>query len=509
MADTLPLLDRRITLEQAQCADDNILHQIGYPQQKREFFNHLWAHKSEIEAIVCFHLGVKECRVRDIETWLSGSYNVCIGISINPPSKVRSLFVRIPLPYKLGEENSPGNVEEKLRCEVASYIWLQERCPDVIIPCLFGFGFPNGQTFTAPERTSLLTRSMWSIKRTLLWWLGFPVPCRYINRRRKDVLGTGYIIISRVTQGRMLSDTFEEFRHDKRRRTNLFHSLAQINLSLNKYPLASIGCFSFSDRGFITLTNRPLTLQLQTLENEGIPTGISRSSTYTAVEPYFLDLLNCHDNRILHQPNAIHDVDDGQQQMAALTMMRAVLHHFSPRDSRSGPFVFTLTDLHQSNIFVDDDWNITSLIDLEWACSLSLQLQCPPYWLSGRGIDQMEPGEHLDEFQELVLEYIDIFEQEEKAVVGKPLQQAPMMRRCWETGTFWYFQAINSPKGLYRVFNEHIQRKFYPPHCDMQIFDELVSPYWCVGTAAVIGKKLEEEKEYKDKIEKFSEQILG
>jgi hypothetical protein len=92
------------------------------------------------------------------------------------------------------------------------------------------------------------------------------------------------------------------------------------------------------------------------------------------VEPYLLDLLSCHDNRISFQPNSIHDQDDGQQQMAALTVMRAVLHHFCLRNSRYGPFVFTLTDLHQSNIFVDDDWHITSLIDLEWACSLPIQL---------------------------------------------------------------------------------------------------------------------------------------
>lgn len=31
--------------------------------------------------------------------------------------------------------------------------------------------------------------------------------------------------------------------------------------------------------------------------------------------------------------------------------------------------MFTLTDLHQSNIFVDNDWHITAIVDLEWACS--------------------------------------------------------------------------------------------------------------------------------------------
>lgn len=35
-----------------------------------------------------------------------------------------------------------------------------------------------------------------------------------------------------------------------------------------------------------------------------------------------------------------------------------------------GPFLLQLTGLHASNIFVNNDWNVTRLIDLEWVCSL-------------------------------------------------------------------------------------------------------------------------------------------
>ncbi|KAH7333502.1 hypothetical protein BKA65DRAFT_527621 [Rhexocercosporidium sp. MPI-PUGE-AT-0058] len=385
-------------------------------------------------------------------------YDVCIPVYISPPSNVRSVLVRIPLPYKVGEAKSPGNVDEKLRCEVASYLWIQENCPDVSIPYLFGFGFSNGQTI---QQTSLFIRSMWC-----------------------------------GCTGEMLSNTWETFRHDKTRRSNLFHGLARIILSLNKSPLAAIGSLTLNDQGFTTLANRPLTLQIQSLENEGIPTTIGRGSTYSAVEPYLLDLLSCHDNRISFQPNAIHDQDDGEQQMAALTMMRAVLHHFCPRDSRYRPFVFIFTDLHQSNIFVDNNWHITSLIDLEWSCSLPIQLQCPPYWLSGRAIDQMELGEHLEAFHQLVLEYLEAFEQEERDIAGKGLHQAPILRKCWESGSFWYFHAINSPKGLCRVFTEHIQRLFF------------VAPYWRVGAAEEIKRKIEEEERYKHQLkEVFSAEV--
>jgi hypothetical protein len=95
--------------------------------------------------VVSFHLRLKSCQIADQADWLCGSYNVCIPVYINLPSE-ECVLIRIPLPYKVGEENIPGNIEEILRCEVATYIWIRENCPDVPIPTLYGFAFPNGQT---------------------------------------------------------------------------------------------------------------------------------------------------------------------------------------------------------------------------------------------------------------------------------------------------------------------------------------------------------------------------
>lgn len=142
---TLPLLKGRVTMSTALSEDDNMAAQIRYPQQREEFLKHLSACKTEIEAIVLFHLRLKKCRIGEIGSWISGSYNICIPVYINPPSDA-CVLVRIPLPYKIGEANCPGNVDEKLRCEAASYIWIQEKCPNIKVPFLFGFGFPDGQT---------------------------------------------------------------------------------------------------------------------------------------------------------------------------------------------------------------------------------------------------------------------------------------------------------------------------------------------------------------------------
>lgn len=149
---SLPLLRgkriSKISLGDALDDDDNILHRLEYPQKQHDFCSYLLDHKTDIESLVSFHLGINACEIADQVDWLFGSYNVCIPVYVNGSSGKRVL-IRIPLPFKVGEEMNPGNSDEKLRSEVATYIWIREKCPTVPIPLLYGFGFLNGQTVSS------------------------------------------------------------------------------------------------------------------------------------------------------------------------------------------------------------------------------------------------------------------------------------------------------------------------------------------------------------------------
>lgn len=211
--------------------------------------------------------------------------------------------------------------------------------------------------FTMPGILPFHTRWMWYLRRRVLSLLGLPIPCRYVRRQSARTLKTGYLVMNYIeeTHGKILSESWEELHHDKTRRFNLFSDLSRIMLSLAQSPLPRIGSLTIDQHGVLCLLNRPVTLRLQHLENEGIPTNIERSLTYSTTDAYLHDLLLCHDNRIRHQPNSILEKFDGQAQLSTLTAMRAMLPHFMSRDLRHGPFIPILTDLHQSNIFVDDD----------------------------------------------------------------------------------------------------------------------------------------------------------
>lgn len=256
-----------------------------------------------------------------------------------------------------------------------------------------------------------------------------------------------------------------------------------------------IGSLSFGPSGVITLSNRPLSMYFQLLENEGIPSGIPRQRPYSSVEPYISDLLSFQDNKLLYQPNAIHDQEDGEMQLAALTALRATMHRFIRTDYRDGPFYYTLTDLQQNNIFVDDQWNIQTVIDLEWAQSQPVEMQLPHYWFASRPIDAFDDAESVAELGALFSEYFDIYEAEEMSRNGR-LLHGPVMRHVWDAGSFWYFHAIRVPKGMYRVFNSNIQPLFNEDHCEGSVFDRVFFWYWGTGAQELIEKKIKDKQDY-------------
>lgn len=152
-----PVTKLHRAIEDAVADDDNVLVRITYPEHKLAFWTFLHSQKSEIGRIVSHHLHVKTCQMGEVNTWISGRFNICIPVCIDELSGTR-VIIRIPLPYKIGEASNAGNVNEKLRCEAASYMWIQENSPEIPIPKLFGCGFPDGQTVCLTSRISL-----WSV----------------------------------------------------------------------------------------------------------------------------------------------------------------------------------------------------------------------------------------------------------------------------------------------------------------------------------------------------------
>ncbi|KAJ5195419.1 uncharacterized protein N7498_008857 [Penicillium cinerascens] len=293
----------------------------------------------------------------------------------------------------------------------------------------------------------------------------------------------------------MLSDTWENGCHDKALRKTLFRDLSCMMIALTRTPLQRIGSFILDDTGHLRLSNRPLTLQIPFLENEGIPIDMSRRVTHLRADSYINDILAFHDSRFRHQPNAVSSLQDGLYQACALSVMRSVWPCFFRRDFFNGPFFMHLTDLHQSNILVDEDWNIKCLLDLEWACSHPVEMIHPPHWLSNDPIATIR----LDVYEGIHKEFMEVLKEEEYASTREtqPLVQLhTVLQQGWDRGTFWCSLALNTPMALFGIFYDHIQPHFSQSHMDDEAFWSITMPYLTFDAFKFLDKRLEDKKQY-------------
>ncbi|KAJ5246544.1 hypothetical protein N7468_001527 [Penicillium chermesinum] len=497
------LLRGEITYSAAKEEDSNILHELRYRDEKIRFFTHISRNRKLIRRIIGRHLGLPSdaCHLVSVEDWIDGSFNVCIRADIDEQGSLskKQVMVRFPLPYRIGESPHPGNSDEKIRCEAGTYAWLEENCPDVPIPRLYGFGLSTWQNFTRLDNVPLITRAIHYLRRRLLGWLGYPAPSSYVSSQIDESrsLGSGYILIEYIdsSRGKMLSDTWDTGRHDQKLRTNLFRGLSRIMISLTRIPLPRIGSFILDDSGYLRLSNRPLTLQIQLLENEHIPVDIPRHITHSTADSYIHDILNFHENRFRYQPNAISSLQDGVYQACALTVIRSVWPCFFRHDLLRGPFFLQLTDLHQSNIFVDEDWNIKCLIDLEWASTRPVEMLHPPHWLSGQPITEID----VEAYEILHKEFLAVLKEEEQnkpALGHSSLQLHSILQEGWERGTFWCSLALNTPMALFEIFYNHIQPRFAENHKDEESFWLITMRYWTFGTFKFLEDKLKDKEQY-------------
>lgn len=109
------------------------------------------------------------------------------------------------------------------------------------------------------------------------------MPSQYVRHQPQSqeysnkVVGAGYLLIEYIedTQGEMLSNTWPKKQHDVTLRTNFFAIFPGFFLSITQVYLPRIRSFVINNDGFLHMSNRPLTLEIQDLENEQIPTYMS------------------------------------------------------------------------------------------------------------------------------------------------------------------------------------------------------------------------------------------
>lgn len=315
-------------------------------------------------------------------------------------------------------------------------------------------------------------------------------------------LKSGYLLMEYFEKGR--GRTLSAVGHPPPEyRPTLFRSLRRILLDLAR-PLSKIGSFTVLDSGEVSLSNRPLTRGLAVLENAGVPTEIPRDQSYSSTDSYLLDLLNCHDQRLIHQPNVARSKLDLEGQMATIVALRALYSSFMNTPLRREPPIFQFTDLHESNFFVDEQYHITGIVDIEWSCVLPREMQHPPFWLSGHELDDLDgegTRENEEKFKSACEEFLQILEEEHDG--GEtfsicPHDYAQAMRDSLRRKQHWYLTAVKIPRIAYNIFINKIQPHFAFSHSEEEAgkFQDVVARYWRIDTMAFFEQKRRDWSNY-------------
>ncbi|KAF2245173.1 hypothetical protein BU26DRAFT_522282 [Trematosphaeria pertusa] len=493
-----------ITYKSASKAEFNVINEVAYVRAVKELYHNLWQQRASIAALTRHHLrlGAQDtCTVLNPKEWIQGSFNVCVFVEVTSHGLSRRLVFRCPMPHKLAEARYPGTVDEKLSCEVGAYVWVQEKCPDIPVPHLLGFGFLEGGHFTHIAQRPFYVRIMHMFWRCIYSFLRYPILSHYIQSRPGDGIRSAYMLLENIGSetGEMLSATWEKHKSDPSRRQRLFVGMSRIMLSLARVPQPQIGSFRFNHDGTITLTNRPLSCSVAILENDGATRTIQKDNTYTCTEAFVSEMLTFHDHRFLSQPNAVYSADDCRGQMAVKTLLRALSHRFIRREYRNGPFVLQLTDFNASNIFVDQEWNVTCWIDLEWICALPAEMLDVPYWLTGCSIDEI-CDERYSEFKKVREEFMYILKEEERmAIVEHNVPISTVMQDMWESRGVWFWHCLSSVDAMYVLLELHLC-----PSGSLPVdIEKALSDFWCRNSDEIVQKKLADKKRYDGELKRL------
>lgn len=137
-------------------------------------------------------------------------------------------------------------------------------------------------------------------------------------------------------------------------------------------------------------------------------------------------------------------------------------------------------------------------MDLEWGCSLPIEMIHPPYWLTGEFVDTIKE----DEYKRLWTEFIQILAQEELDTKREPLLST-IMTRGWEIGTFWYSLALQNPFAIFRLFIDRIQTRLIREDI-YELYEQeyglIMASHWAFDITETMNKKVEDRREYDNKL---------
>ena len=250
-----------------------------------------------------------------------------------------------------------------------------------------------------------------------------------------------------------------------------YRDMADILIELSSCRFSKIGGVIRDECMNWLVGKRPVTMNMNVLVTCGNypPEALPQDSFSTANE-YFAALAEIHLTHLRTQRNdAVEDEADCRRKFVARCLFRRIAQSFSNATDNHGPFPLYCDDLRPSNVLVDSDLNVRSVIDWEYCYAAPVELTySSPWWLLLNHPDDWE--DDLDGFLDQYLPRHDLFLQMLQAAENERIRSghltvsqrlSPRMAESLRNGQFWFCRAVTSSYGFDDIYWRFIDRVYY------------------------------------------------
>lgn len=287
----------------------------------------------------------------------------------------------------------------------------------------------------------------------------------------------------------------------------IYRQIADFMLQLYDLDFTHIGAISESSEGIWSVTERPLTYNMNELVTSGgFPSDQFSTRQFASANEYFKSAAEQHLVHLHTQRNLATDPEDAQRRYIARHLFQQLAAKNFINDN--GPFKLFCDDLRPANILVNSETlQVTAVLDLEFTNAMPAQFAYdPPWWLLLVGPDMwLERGYTMDEF---VLQYtprlnqfLHALEQVEaeksKRDPGIPFSQ--LMRDSWESGDFWFNFAARKSLDVDAIFYTQLDRLHFRNNASLGLLNDKTQ----ARLELFIQSKMEQKKAYDQELASF------
>lgn len=284
-----------------------------------------------------------------------------------------------------------------------------------------------------------------------------------------------------------------------------YRNMARVLIGLSRCKFTQIGAVGRDESGRWCVKKRPVTLNMNELVSCGnYPPNMLPQRAFLTANDYFTTLAEIHITHLRTQRNnAVDNEADCQKKYVARQLFLKIARKFSNAYNR-GPFPLYCDDLRPSNVIVDSDLNLQSVIDWEYCYAAPAELTyCSPWWLLLKRPDSLKEGE----FESFLAEYhprhhlfLEVLREEE----DKSIQQGTIfecqrlstpMAASLDNGHFWFCLAATSSYGFDDIYWKFVDPLYYGPFTSIEDRIRLLSQQAQDDLESLVQLKMQQSKE--------------